>query len=305
MKVFFGFLAAFVLTACSGGGGGGGSGALTSSNKFSASGTPITIDDIVSASKASAPASTSATYYGRVLVSDSGTLYGASIHFTLNKHDATTAYFSDFYVDRLAQLTGYDSATGLITTPSDLGVSGVYNALTNSISIANASSRFVSFNVDFGDNTHFDDISNAGVVFSSDFSTMVGGNNLNFFFIAQKASSMPSVSATDIKTSWNLANFTVSGGTILFTSTSSVTVGGTGGHGLIAFSGSDSLGTSFGGETSLADAGTGIFVFGFDSTPTGTPSADGTLDGVFLLSPDKSYVLGYDDMNGNYFAASK
>lgn len=294
-----------IIAGCSGGGGGGGGGGGSASNKFTASSAPLTVDDMVSPAKSAAGILTSTTYYGRVLYTSGGHLFGASIHFTLNKNNGTTAYFTNFYLDRLVQVTAYNSATAIVTTSTNLNVPGSYNSGTNGVSIGSATSRFVNFNLDFGDNTNFADISNAGVIFSSDFSTMVGGNNLSFFFIAQKASSLPAVSSSDIQSSWSLANFTVNGsGSIVLASTSTVSVAGTGGHGLLAFTGS-SGGSSFAGETSLTDSGTGVFIFGFDSTPVGTPSADGTLDGAFLLSPDKKFILGYDDVNAQYFAASK
>lgn len=289
--------------ACSDGGGGGGTGVggTTNTNKFTMTGsTALTVDAITSSKSAST------TYYGRALMASGGNLYGASFHFTLNKNTATTAYFSDFFLDRFVTVTAYNSATAQVTSSTNLSVTASYNATTNGLSITNATSRFVGFNINFGNTTYLQNISNAAVMFSNDFTTMVGGDNSTFFFIAQKASSMPNATSTDTQSSWGLANFTVSNsGNIAVSSTSTVNVSGTGGNGLVAFKGTSSDGTTFQGESSMTDAGTGLFMFGFDGGSHATPTADGRLDGAFLLSPDKSYMLGYDKMDGIFFAGSR
>ena len=66
-------------------------------------------------------------------------------------------------------------------------------------------------------------------------------------------------------------------------STSAVAVAGAGGNGLTAFNGTNSGGSKFKGEFTSTDSSTG----------------------VFLLSPDKQYVLGYSINKQNYFAGSK
>lgn len=296
-----------VLSGCSGSS--GGPSTSSSTNKFTSSGSAITIDSItssVSGSSLTAQA-TSQVYYGRVLYVSGSNLYAASIHFTLNKDSSTAAYFSNFSLDRLVQVSSITAATAVVSSPMDLNVTAAYNSSTNGLSITNATSRFVRFNLDFGDNTHFADVTNAGVIFSSDFSTMVGGNNSSFFFIAQKASSMASVSNSDLVATWSLANFTVSGaGSISVSSTSSVSVSGTGGHGLNAFTGINSNVGAFKGEVTLNDSGTGVYLFGYDTSGgSGTPTADGQVDGGFLLSPDKQFILGYSIYDGVYFAASR
>src|SRR5690606_11484380 len=103
---------------------------------------------------------------------------------------------------------------------------------------------FVGFNLVFGANPHFNEVKNGGLLFSADFSTMVGGNNATFFFIAQKATSMAATAVSDLLHSWQTANFTVSNlGQITLISISVVTPAGTGGNGLTAFTGVDSQST--------------------------------------------------------------
>jgi hypothetical protein len=233
-------------------------------------------------------------------------VYGASVHFSLNKESDSYAYFSDFYLDRLVRYDSYSGATSIVTTSTNLSVASAYSS-TNVLRIRSSTSRFIAFSVDFGNNTYVSDIVDAGVIFSSDFTTMVGGNNSTFFFIAQKASSMASVSSADIQTTWLLANFAVdSTGLASVSSTASVTPSGTGGRGLLAFTGQNSSTGAFKGETALTDSGVGAFVFGFDTSGgSGTATADGTIDGAFLLSPNKDFLLGYNFLNDRYFAASR
>lgn len=303
-----------ILTACSGGGGSGGSGggSSTSTNKFTASGTPITADAMVSAYATSSIfkplAVAQQDYYGRALMKDTGgTVYAAAFHFTLNKNDSSTAYFSDFYIDYMTEITGYATSTDVVTSPTLITLtSNSYNAMTNSVSIANASSRFVNFNIDFSNNPYLSSISNAGVIFTNDFNTMVGGDNASFFFIAQKASSLPTVSAGDLLGTFKLVNFSISGaGSIAIDSTSTVKVEGTGGSGYTAFTGQDSQGNSFQGELTLNNANTGALMFGYDNNGGTPPTVTSSYAGAFLFAPDKSCVLGYDTASSLFFAASK
>ncbi len=301
-----------LITACSGGGssGGGGGGTI---NKFTAVGTPITADAMVSAYSVSSvnlavPLSTSQAYYGRALMKDGADIYAMAFHFTLNKNDANTAYFSNFFIDYLTQVTGYTTSSNVITTPAQVTLTSMaYNILTNSVQIADASKRFVNFSIDFSDNTHLDDISNAAVIFTTDFNTMVGGDDTTFFFIAQKASSLPASTIADLFGTTNLVNFYIdNSGTIAIDSTSSVVVGGSGGTvGMTAFTGQNSISGAFQGEVVLNNSNTGAFVFGYDDDTGNPPTVATPLIGAFLFSPDKKGVLGYDTISGLYFAASK
>lgn len=285
--------------SCIGGGGGGSSSGGSSSVSFNGSGS-ISIDDIVD----DGSKSTSALYYGRFAYYDGTNLYGGAIHFTINKQDNSSAYFSDFYLDSFARLDTFTSSTSIVSSSENLNISVGYGSSTNSVTISSSTSRFVDMNMDFGNNTHFGDVVNAGVVFSSDLSTMVGGDDDTFFFIAQKASSQPASSIANVKASWSIFNFTVSaGGTIYADSTSSVSVSGTGGNGYTAFTGNNSVNGYFDGEISLADSPSGLFIFGYgigSGTPTATAAA-----GLFLMSTDNRFVLGIDVTDGTYFAGWK
>lgn len=299
-----------LLAGCSGGGGGGsaGGGSTTSSNKFTQSGSPITVDDMVSGYSSTSIHTNSVlqTYYGRFLRKSGSDIYSGLIRFTLNKTSSTTGYFTDFYLDHYVQITSAITATTLVSATTNLSVGGSYNASTNGLTVADASSRIVNFNLDFGNNTYFSDIANAGVIFTNDFNTMVGGDNASFFFIAQKGSAHASSTMSDLIGSYGIANFTVDGaGSVAVTSTSSVAVGGTGGNALTAFYGTNSLSGAFQGETTLTNSATSTFVFGYDTGGNSPATADGPIDGIFLLSPDKKCVLGYSFYNSNYFAASK
>lgn len=309
MKIKFVILASYLLTvfSCSGGGGSDAAAGSTDTNKFTSAGTNISIDGITSSlSGSSVTTLTTQTYYGRFFSKSGGSYYAGSVHFTLNKNDNTTAYFSNFFLDRMVQLTAYNTNSVIVNSATDLVAPGAYNATTNSIQIQDASKRYVSFKLDFGNNANIADIPNAGIIFSKDFSTMIGGDNSTFFFIAQKASSLPGSLVSDLLTSWKYVNFSVTNGPVFtLINTGSFSVSGTGGNGLTAFTGSNSAGSVFQGETTINDSGAGIFLYGYDSTPGGTPTADGTVDGGFLLSPDKQYILGFDFISRNYFGASR
>jgi len=313
MKKLITLAAISMMVACSGGGGSGGGsgGSSTSTNKFTASGSPITTDAMVSAYASSSvvqPMSTSQVYHGRALMKDiSGDIYAAAFHFTLNKNDSSTAYFTNFYIDYMVQVTGYVTSSNVVTSSTQITLaSNTYSAMTNSVTIANASSRFVNFNIDFSNNTYLSDISNAGVIFTNDFNTMVGGDNASFFFIAQKASSLPTVTAADLLGTFKLVNFSIDGtGSIAIDSTSTVVVQGTGGSGYTAFKGQDSQGNSFQGELTLNNSNTGALVFGYDDDAGNPPTVATAFVGAFLFAPDKSCVLGYDTTSSLFFAASK
>lgn len=286
---------------------GGGSGSGGKQNSFTMSGNSVSIDGITSTgTSAELGAQSVQQYFGRVLIANSSNLYSGTFSFKLNKHSSTQAYFSDFSVDRLVQINSLSSVTPIITSPTDMTVNPAYSASGNSVTISSSTKRFVSLKIDFGNNTYFSDVPNAGVMFSNDLSTMVGGDNSSFFFIAQKATSIPSVSISELVNSWGLVNFTVDGGgTIDIVSTSTVTVGGTGGNGLTAFKGQTPGVAAFQGEAALIDPVGGVLAFGFDDSTTGTPTAYGPIHGVFLISPDKQYMLGLNADQGTYFAGSR
>jgi hypothetical protein len=196
------------------------------------------------------------------------------------------------------------SSDSLITDSTDLDVDPDYNSSLNQISITNATSRFVGFDLDFGNNDYFPDIQNAGVFFSADFSTMVGGNNSTFFFIAQKVTLQPDVTSNAINGDLSVINFTVSSsGAVIIDSTASVSVGGTGGNGFTGFTVTNSSSGDFDGELSLTDATAGCFIFGY-GYGDGSMTALG-INGGFLVSADQNLAVGIDLSSGLYFAAEQ
>jgi hypothetical protein len=308
MKYFYILLTCSLIFSCSGGGSGSsGSTTPTDTNKFTATGTSATINDLVSTTSTSnaQPLSTSAQYYGRFLSTDGSFLYSGTVRFSITKESDSTAYFTSFYLDYLSKVS-FSSPTVIVSSQHDPLVPTSYDSSDNHISIADGTSRFISFKINFGDNTYVSDIPTAGMIFSSDLTTIVGGDNLSFFFIAQKTSSQPAVSTSDLEATWKLANFTVSSsGGITVTSTSTVTVGGTGGNGYTAYTGTHSTAGNMSGEIALTDSTSGAFVYGPDPNADQTTPTASSLYGGFLLSADKNFVLGVDAVNGIYFAASK
>jgi len=295
---------AIVIANCSSDGGGGDT-SIAASNKFTASDSSLSVDEIVSLPGSSA-LSTSIDYYGRFVSLSGSNVYVGTVHFTVNRQDATTAYFSDFFLDYYGQATSYNSSTTIQGSSVDIGTPVGYNASTNSVTVGNTSRRVMNFSIDFTDNTNVSDVTNAAMVFSNDFTTMVGGGS-DFFFIAQKASAHTTAAVADLQGSWGIVNFSSSSGSITLDSYSSVSVSGSGGNALAAFTGaSESGGGAFGGKYDLVDSSAGVFAFGFDSDfVSGTPTADGTVDGIFLQSPDKQFLFGVNIYEGLLFAASR
>ncbi len=250
------------------------------------------------------------TYYGRLLFkSNSGQLYGAAVHFNINTDSSTTAFFSDFILDRLVLFVNMTTAVAIITSPVDLNVNPSYSFGGNGLSVSDISARRIGFNINFGNNANLSDVVSAAAVFTRDFSTFVGGDNATFFFIAQKASSLGAVTGADLLGAWFMIDFQVAGyGALILGSPSKMAVGGSGGRGYTVFRGTDLSGSvSYGGEYNLTDAGTGASGLGYDSTPQDASSItmDGTVDGAFLLSPSKRFILGFDARSNKYFAGSR
>ncbi|GEM_PF-6858187 len=285
---------------------------------FSATGSPITINDIVNGTSSNSTSSivsftdqevsasaTSAFYFGRFYYVAGTHLFSGTGKFKLNKENDNEAFFSDFTLDHLSEITGLASHNNIVTSSTNLAVSPSFNATRNHVEISDATHRFVRFDLDFGNNAYFGDISNAGVIFSSDFSTMVGGNERTFFFIAQKIGSQPDVSLSAIMGNWKSICFRVDprSGAVTIASTSTVNVSGVGGNGFTAFTGLNSLGNNFDGELTLTDATSGAFFYGFGSGG-GTPTAR-EIDGAFLVSADQSLVVGYDLLDNIYFAVER
>lgn len=266
-------------------------------NEFTSTGTALSISKIADEK-----------YYGRVLFRSAGNLYGAAISFNLNTNDAQTAYFANFSLDRLVLFVNITTAITIISSPVDLSVPGSYSFASNGLSISDTLSRYVGFNINFGNNANITDVFSAAAVFTRDFTTLVGGDDSTFFFIAQKASSLPTVTESDLLGRWYMIDFGVTGfGNIQLGSLSRLTAGGTGGAGHTIFTGINITGERvYGGEFKMTDSGVGASGLGYDSTPTGDDiTMDGTVDGVFLLAPSKKFILGFDARNDRYFAGSR
>ncbi len=298
----------FFNTACSSdGGSSGGNASIESTNGFTSDGSPLTVNRMVE-NPSSSSLSTATDYYGRfVAEDDSGNLFVGTAHFTLNREDDNTAYFSDFYLDYFARVTGYNSSTTIQGSSSDLGVPVGYNSNTNSVTIANSSQRIMSFSVDFTDNSNINDVNAATMVFSTDFTTMVGGAS-DFFFVAQKASAHSTASIDDLDGAWGLVNFTAASGEMTIDSFAQVVATGTGGNDLQAFTGqNESGGAPYGGEYDIVDANAGAFAFGFDLEYQAgdTPTASGDIHGIFLQSPDKNVLFGVNSLESIIFAATR
>ncbi|MBI4411317.1 MAG: hypothetical protein HY541_02395 [Deltaproteobacteria bacterium] len=324
LLVFFMFLTPVVAISCGGSGTGsnnadedmggdddggddGSDGATDSSSggSWSAGGEALTIDDVVNGSgsgasltKAVTASSDAAFYFGRFIFDDGADLHCGSIKFKLNKENSNSAYFSDVSLENMSTVVNGTSSTPTVTSSTDLDVDPNYSASSNRVEIADATSRFVAFDLDFGNNDYFGDVTDAGVIFSSDFLTMAGGNDVDFFFIAQKVDSQPDVVDDDIVDDWDDIRFNVdtSSGEILLAATGEVTVSGADSDGHHAFEGTDTLYGSIEGSAGLTDEKGGCFAYTFDEV---------YIYGGFVLSADTLLGAGYDIDTATYFVMEK
>lgn len=271
---------------------------------FSGISDPITVDDIVNQTSDSAQKSIGATqyYFGRFLSISGGQVYSGAVKFQIIKSSDSAVYFSNFSLIHLSKASSFSTKVDLVTDEKNLNVTAQHNSSTNFVSIASATSRFVKFSIDFGNNDYFGDVSNAGVIFSSDYSTMAGGDD-SFIFIAQKTESMADVTEGALSGNWKVINFFVAAGVPVISSTSTVAVGGSGGSGFTAFTGINSKSGKFGGELALNDPVSAFFLYGYGVD--GSTTAAGPIHGVFLVAPDKSLAVGYDIDSKLYFAAER
>lgn len=283
----------------------GAGGASKTMNAFTRIGRPLSIDALVAGA---GTFSTQQTYYGRALVKNGSDLYGMTFRFTLNKQNDLSAYFSNFQVLRLVLLNGFMNAVPLISSATTISVPSGHNTATNSLTLVDAAVRTAKFDLNFGANAYLRNIASAGIVAADDFRTIAGGDDGSFFFIAQKATSLPRASTTDLAQPFTLIEFGVNAsGSLNFRDLWSFSsLAGSGGTGYESFRMTTPEGSRQEGEFQLVDSETGIFVLGFDEAPgDGTPTASRGLEGTFLLSPDRQLILAYNLTNAAYFAGSR
>lgn len=288
MKKILLLLSLSVLAGCGGSSGGGG-GATTTTNKFNESSRAMTNNDLAPAARINTQ-----SYYGSFLYKNGSTVYAGGMHFVL-ENNGTNVFFKSFNFDKVMSYTGYNTGAATVTSGVPCFNTGTYDASSNFINISTDTKRLVKFSVTLGASCSSiaAAISNAGVVFSSDFTTMAGGNNADFFFLAQKGSAQgTNFAVNDLVSTWKMYWFDVnangdvsdlSGGV----STITVSIGGN-------WSNSENNGTFYGSDPSY-----GSFIF------KRSTSAASVIDGGFITTPDKSLALGIDLDLGSYFAASK
>lgn len=295
-----------ILAGCVGTVGGGVSSAQ---NAFTRLGSTLTIDRLVTTAGTSSLGghSTSSDYFGRALIKNGSSLYAMTFRFTLNKQNDLAAYFSNFQILRLVLLGGFANAVPLVTTPVTVTVPSGHNAANNNLVLADAALRAATFDLQLTGSAYLTRITSAGIVVADDFRTMAGGDDGAFFFIAQKASSIPSAANEDLVAPFTLVDFSVGAqGGLRFEDLWNFSSVGAGGGGEEAFRMTTPAGARREGEFRLVDSASGIFVFGFDATVgDGAPTASQGVEGCLLLSPDRELLLAYDLTGATYWAGSR
>lgn len=310
---FLGLIALEVSCGSSGGSGGSSTTTIDSTPTFAEKSALFNIDDIVNlqatASSGKKLSNSSAEfYYARFVSIETGAFRVGVLKFKMVKHSNTEAYFSDMTLEVLKEVNGsFSGTTDVISSVINLNVPNGFNAVTNTITISSSPDRYVSFSVDFGNNDFVGDVDNAGIMFTSDFNTCAGGNNDDFIFLAQRTDSLSDASVDDLKDNFDVINYTVDSfdGDITLTSTSTVNVGGLGSTNQTAFTGVNSIeDESFDGEVFMVDGSTGASFFGYGNGD-GASTTFGVIHGVFIISPDKKIISGYDFDAEEYFAVDR
>lgn len=279
-------------------------------NSFTVSGDSLEIEDIVNDDTSPSlqdgryvsgnlnASSGSAYYYGRFLYRAPGSDYHScgSVRFQLVKNNSTSAYFTNFSLLSLVEI--WPDQTTFVSSATDVGVDDEYHSSSNNITIANATSRFMSFDLTF-DSDLLTDISNAGVIFTDDFTTMVGGDDSSFIFIAQRATSQPDASISDLDGTWLAARFNVSSSTPVLASFLAVGFETDSDGVYNHFDGVDSQYGAFAGAAALGDADAACYLY------VVSDGESGDFDGGFVLSADQSLAVGYDFSTGTYFGMGK
>lgn len=285
--------AGIILAGC---GGGASVGASTvNTNKFSMSSRAMTADDI-------APhAITTQDYKGTMVSYDAGshTVGVSSIAFTV-ENNGTEIFFKTFSIDKLSTVADSNVAGAPvpdIATNKVCFSNGAHGA-SNYIQISDGANRLVKFSAPIHDGLctsgNVSDITEAGILYSNDFSTFVGGDNGTFFFMAQKATATPTYSLADVTGNYPLLWFGVNTGTgAISTNVTQMSPKVSVGNG--TWSGISS------GAIALPEPSVGAYLYS-DTAATGSGVA-----GAFIMSPDKLFLLGVDLTEGYplYFAASK
>lgn len=269
------------------------------------SGTSMSIDDIVTdvSFPVTAPVSagslfpfhvligaTPEYYYGRYIKNDGGDITCGLVSFKVVKESNDTAYFADWTVHRIVDISSPSNVIETLNTDTAADVPAGYDASTNHLSILDDTRRHVNFKINFDDNTYLPDISNGAVVFSEDFETMVGGST-SFAWIASRRTSAPAAADNDaLVGSWSAYNFfPTSGGDISTGATSGEDYNGIG-SGSLSMTAVDGEGFDFNGEADLMDAEVGVFAYAEGALGSTLAS----IDGVLFIGPKATVMMRFD-----------
>ncbi len=241
-------------------------------------------------------------YYGRYLYNNGGgDLDTGYMSFKVVKQSSTTAYFAEWTVHQTAVISDPDSVATTVANV-DLVVPAAYDADDNSVSIRNALRREVNFSVDLGAGP-IGDISNGVVVFSKDYSTMIGGDD-KLCFIATRGTSAPAdISNTDLIGNWGVFNFEMNaGGSITRFATSSDSYNNIDINDIIDFTAQNGDQDNFFGQAKLADETAGVFIYSESTLSTSFAS----IDGVIIMGPDLETFVRFDlNTDKDFFTGDK
>jgi hypothetical protein len=266
-------------------------------NRFTSVGDLLTIDSVADVQ-----------YIGRVFYVDGSNRYAGTLQFMLKKNLTTNAYFSNFTITNWGK---FDPALNSESIDFSAGnpnpITGYsYDSASNSFSISDSKIRTASINL----NTTgllANQLSNIGVLFTNDFSVMAGGND-NIAFIVQKNGNLANpVNNSTFTENWLVSNTQITNGTLSKIQDASLVIASTPGQNSLphGFSATLADGTSITGEGGVPNSTLGIFTLAVYSSD---PNAY-TIDGMLMISPDKTFILGCDIDNSNnlknYFIGNK
>ena len=238
-------------------------------------------------------------YHGRYILNNGGVLNAGRMSFKIVKNNNSSAFFADWKIHNRVDISDPDTSSS-DGTEVDLDVTATYSSTSNSLFISNEPKRLIKFKVSFGAGPIADVSTGAGIV-SSDFSTIVGGND-NFVFIASRGTSEPdAISDSDLIGSWGSYRFVTSGGSNVSTKEIlSETYGSKIGDSLPM--NADNTTANFSGEAKLINSDIGVFIYAEDSFGINLSS----IDGLILIGPSKDLMLRFDlNTDQDYWACDK
>ncbi|EQC45283.1 hypothetical protein [Bacteriovorax sp. Seq25_V] len=276
---------------------------------------PTTINDVTDATdqpEVQKPEVTPTPFQGRFITSIGSETFGGTISFQIVKKEDGKAYFKKFSLDHFVKIKKYFVTEEIQTDSREFNISKEYDEIKNSIILENTETNYFRANLDFNEDINLRDLTNVAMILSNDKTTIIGGDNTTFFFIAQKGESFPQVKDFNISGLWNNHSFDVSpDGSIERLGEATVSVEEYKNKKFATFK---SISNRYGkteGIIGYTDMKSQLYQFGYNQDIDFKPDNDNIFfnkipkAGYFILSPDSRYILGVDLERTTFFGGER